>query len=45
MAKLRAALREIKLQIRIALEPVVASIIAFIDTVFAAMEEAEDGTA
>ena len=38
MANIRAALREIKLQIRIALEPVIASIIAFIDTVFTATE-------
>lgn len=45
MAKLRTALREFKLQMRIALEPVAASIIAFIDTVFAVTEEADDGTA
>lgn len=43
MAKLRAALREIKLQIRIALEPVVAAIIGFLDTVFDMTEEADDG--
>lgn len=44
MAKLRAALLEIKLQIKIAFEPVVASIIAFADTVFAATEEADDAS-
>ena len=38
MAKLCASLREIKLQIRIALEPVVASIIASIDTVLTVTE-------
>lgn len=43
MAKLRAALREFKLQLRIALEPVITSMIAFIDTVFAVTEDAEDG--
>lgn len=41
MARLRAALREVKLQMRIALQPVVAAIIDFIDTV---TEVTEDGT-
>ena len=35
MAKLRTALREFKLQMRIALEPVVVAICDFVDTVFA----------
>ena len=39
MAKLRAALQELKMQLRIALEPVVAPITGFLDTVFAATEE------
>ena len=43
MAKLRTALREFKLQMRIALEPVVVAICDFVDTVFAVMEEKEDG--
>lgn len=42
MAKLRAGLREVKLQIRIALDPVIMAIIDFIDTV---TEVTEDGTA
>lgn len=45
MAKLRAGLREVKLQMRIALQPVVAAIIDFIDTVVAVTEVTEDGTA
>lgn len=45
MAKLRAAIQEIKMQLRIAFEPVVAAIIGFLDTVFAVTEEADDGTA
>ena len=43
MAKLRAAIREFKLQMRIALEPVIASIIAFIDTVLTVTEVGDDG--
>lgn len=43
MARLRAALREVKLQMRIALEPVLSAIIDFIDTVVAVTEVAEDG--
>lgn len=42
MAKLRAGLRAVKLQMRIALQPVLAAIIDFIDTV---TEVTEDGTA
>ena len=45
MARLRAALREFKLQMRIALEPVLSAIIGFIDTVVAVTEVAEDGPA
>lgn len=45
MARLRAALREVKLQMRIALEPVLSAIIDFIDTVVAVTEVTEDGTA
>ena len=45
MARLRAALRELKLQMRIALEPVLSVIIDFIDTVVAVTEVTEDGTA
>lgn len=43
MAKLRAAIQELKMQLRIALEPVISTICAFIDTVFAATEEVDDG--
>ena len=41
-AQLRAGLQEIKMQIRIALEPVVVAIIDFIDTVLAVTEATED---
>ena len=43
MAKLSAALQEVKMQLRIALEPVVVAICDFVDTVFAVMEEKENG--
>ena len=43
MAKLRAGLQEVKLQLRIALEPVVGALIEFIDTVFAVTEVVDDG--
>ena len=39
MAKLRAGLREVKLQLRIAMEPVAVAIIDFLDTVFSVTEE------
>lgn len=42
-AKLRAAIREVKLQMRIALEPIVALIVDFIDSVFAVITGADDG--
>ena len=42
-AKLRAAIREVKLQMRIALEPIVALIVDFIDSVFAVIKGADDG--
>lgn len=45
MARLRTALREFKLQMRIALEPVLSVIIDFIDTVLTVTEVTEDGTA
>lgn len=45
MAKLRAAIQEIKLQLRIALEPVISAICAFIDTVLDMTEEGDDGSA
>ena len=43
MAKLRAGLREVKLQLRIALSPVLDAICDFLDKVITATEEADDG--
>ena len=45
MAKLRAGLREVKLQMRTAVAPIVAAIIDLIDTVIDVTEVTEDGTA
>lgn len=39
MARLRAGLREVKLQMRIALEPVIGAICDFLDTVLGVTEE------
>lgn len=43
MAKLRAGLREVKLQMRTAIAPIVAAIIDLIDTVIDVTEEGDDG--
>lgn len=45
MARLRTALREVKLQMRTAMAPIVAAIIDLIDTVIDVTEVTEDGTA
>ena len=43
MARLRAGLREVKLQMRIALEPVVVAICDFLDAVLEVTEVEKDG--
>lgn len=43
--KYQAGMQELKRRLMIALEPVADAIIAFIDLVIAATEEADDGTA